>query len=327
MNILILCFAISSLSFSKACTPSVTTVTGTHVPESFCSGDLIFEDNFDSLDENKWRHEETLSGGGNWEFQWYVDDRLNSYTTEGNLHIKPTLTSDIFGESFLTTENVKISPEKCTDSHHYGCERQGTNDHIINPIRSAKITTVNSFAFKYGTVEFRAKMSGGDWLWPALWMMPKESVYGSWPASGEIDIMELRGNRALFADGKNVGNEHAACTIHYGPTSNVKNHWPNAHHTKNRSPGYNEDFHLYKLTWSPTEINFFIDDEIVGTVEGQDGFWKKGGFEGSGLPNPWEEGGLMAPFDQEFYIMINLAVGGNGFFSDGFNNEDGPKPW
>lgn len=315
------------VSFANACTPSVTTVSGTHAPQSFCSGDLIFEDNFDSLDQAKWRHENTMSGGGNFEFQWYVNDRFNSYTAGGNLHFKPTFTSDTFGEAFLTSGRVVIPPNECTESYNYGCDKQGTPDNIINPIRSARLSSMNSFAFKYGTLEFRAKMPAGDWLWPALWMMPKNSVYGHWPTSGEIDVMEMRGNRALFADGGHVGNEQAACTIHFGPSTTVKNHWPLAHYSKNRYPGFNEDFHFYKMTWSPTQMNFLVDNEIVGTVDAGEGFWSWGGFESSGYPNPWAGGTIMAPFDQEFFIIMNLAIGGTNFFDDYFVNRDNPKPW
>ena len=146
----------------------------------------IFEDNFNNLDQEKWLHAGTMSGGGNEEFQWYVNDRANSYTTGGNLHIKPTFTSDIFGEGFLSSGRVIIPEWECTEEWNYGCDRTGGYDHIINPIRSARIDSSRSFAFKYGTLEIRAKMPLGDWLWPALWMMPKDSVYGQWPRSGEI---------------------------------------------------------------------------------------------------------------------------------------------
>lgn len=65
--ILLIC---ATVNLTLGCTPSVTTVSGTSAPASFCSGDLLFEDNFDSLDQSKWKHENTLAGGGNWEFQW-----------------------------------------------------------------------------------------------------------------------------------------------------------------------------------------------------------------------------------------------------------------
>jgi hypothetical protein len=58
-----------SASAASACSPTVTTVSGSQTPSSICAGQLIFEDNFNTLDQSRWRHEVTLAGGGNWEFQ------------------------------------------------------------------------------------------------------------------------------------------------------------------------------------------------------------------------------------------------------------------
>lgn len=93
------------------CEPSLTTVSGTNsaqIPGTpLCSGDLIFEDNFDVLDFDTWQHEITM-GSGNWEFQWYTNNRSNSYTEQGVLYIRPTLTSKDFGETFLTTGTLSL---------------------------------------------------------------------------------------------------------------------------------------------------------------------------------------------------------------------------
>ena len=69
---------------------------------------------------------------------------------------------------------------------------------------SAAMRTPLSFAFTYGRVEARAKMPAGDWIWPAIWMMPVREVYGNWPTSGEIDIVESRGNADLLRPSDNV---------------------------------------------------------------------------------------------------------------------------
>ena len=77
----------------------------------------------------------------------------------------------------------------------YGCERtSGAGGNYLNPITSARLRSVNSFNFKYGRVEFKAKVPKGDWIWPALWLLPRDNAYGMWPSSGEIDVMETRGN-------------------------------------------------------------------------------------------------------------------------------------
>lgn len=149
----------------------------------------------------------------NLQFQWYVNDTANSYTSNGNLHLKPTFTAEIFGETFLRTGHVVIPPEECTQAEWNGCEKQATFDHIINPIRSARVDTWNSFHFKYGTLEIRAKMPTGDWIWPALWLMPRFALYGGWPRSGEIDLMETRGNQNLYNGATNIGVEQAGSTM------------------------------------------------------------------------------------------------------------------
>lgn len=107
MKITILFVWLIGAQVATACTPSATTVKGTHAPARFCSGDLIFEDNFDTFDLNKW-HAVTMAGGGNYEFQWVGNDRTNTYASNGILHIRPTLTSDIFGEEFVTSGTVEI---------------------------------------------------------------------------------------------------------------------------------------------------------------------------------------------------------------------------
>lgn len=138
--------------------------------------------------------------------------------------------------------------------------------------------------------------------------------------------MEGRGNSALYNNGVHAGIEQTGSTMHFGPDYYL-NGWPTSHATMNRSPGFDTDFHNYKMIWTPLQIEFFVDDEVILTVNSGDGFWDKGGFESSGLPNLWAEGTVMAPFDQEFYIILNNAVGGTAYFSDSYVNQNGQKPW
>ncbi|CAH1367168.1 unnamed protein product [Tenebrio molitor] len=315
------------------CNPSATTVSGTHAPTGqICSGDLIFEDNFDELDMQKWQHESTLAGGGNWEFEWYTNSRENSYTEDGFLNIKPTLVSDETGEDFLSSGLLNIdggSPaEECTNPQFYGCERTGTPENYLNPIKSARLRTVYSFAFKYGKVEVRAKLPAGDWLWPAIWMMPRYNQYAGWPRSGEIDIMESRGNSELYdGAGNNIGNKLVGSTLHWGPSETL-NMFMNTHAEASNPDGYNSDFHNYQVMWTESDITFLVDDVALATYAPPDGgFWEWGNFDSSGFPNPWRtSNSKMAPFDQEFYIILNLACGGMAYFPDGMTNPGG-KPW
>lgn len=152
---------------------------------------------------------------------------------------------------------------------------------------------------------------------------------GSWPSSGEIDLVESRGNRQLFdGDDVNVGAEQVGQTLHFGPRWD-QSAWPTAHFTTNQFPGtgFNENFHVFRMVWTDESITFMVDGNVTGVVEAGDGFWARGGFDQTGRENPWQRATPMAPFDQEFYIIMNLAVGGVAYFNDGFRNEPTLKPW
>ncbi|HCB15477.1 MAG TPA: glycosyl hydrolase family 16, partial [Alteromonas sp.] len=119
---------------------------------------LVWSDDFDgsAIDSAKWTHEVNCVGGGNNEQQCYTDDPANSYVADGMLHI------------------VALPAEE-------GAEK---------PYTSARLNTRYKGDFKYGRFEMRAKLPSGQGSWPAFWMLPTDYVYGGWPKSGEIDIME-----------------------------------------------------------------------------------------------------------------------------------------
>jgi len=191
----------------------------------------------------------------------------------------------------------------------------------------------------------RAQLPRGDWLWPAIWMLPQDNVYGPWPASGEIDIMESRGNSPGYIanTGQHMGCDSYGATLHWGPSWNVDGfaHTMGTHTLKNTD--FTKDFHIFGLYWTPKELIFYVDDQsnVVNRVPFE-GFWKKGmknevwkDAKDGDIPfkkqfsNPWTGATPAAPFDQEFYLIFNLAVGGTagvgpqGFFPDGL----GGKPW
>lgn len=138
----------------------------------------------------------------------------------------------------------------------------------------------------YGKVVVSAKVPKGQGLWPAIWMMPtNESYYGQWPKCGEIDIMEVLGNQTHIA----------YCTVHYGE--------PHAEQQglKTLSSGsFADSFHEYSVEWEPGEMRFYIDGELILTVN--DWFTAVAGEEEKPYP---------APFNQTFFVQMNLAVGGN----------------
>jgi len=294
---------------------------------------LIFEDNFNYFDLDVWEHEITAGGGGNWEFQYYSNNRSNSYTRGGILYIKPTLTSDKYNEAFITSGTLDLwgsTPASvCTGNAFYGCLRAGNPVNVINPVQSARLRSTRSFDVRYGRIEVMARMPKGDWIWPAIWMMGTREAYGGWPASGEIDIVESRGNRVLTDEfGTHKGCNSAGQTMHWGPFFPY-----NAYDrtTGERAGTFGDGFHRYGVEWDANSIRLLIDDNVVvNAAPGPGGFWELGNF---GLPiesNPWRYSSnpRMAPFDQPFYFLLNVAVGGtNGFFPDNWINQPYPKPW
>ena len=150
---------------------------------------------------------------------------------------------------------------------------------------SAKIQCQNKADFTYGKIVVSAKVPEGQGLWPAIWMMPQsESLYGQWPRCGEIDIMEVLGNDVKTAYG----------TIHYGAP-----HAEQQGTVRLDSGSFASGFHDYSVEWEPGEIRWYIDDQLYLTVN--DWFTAPEG----GVEKPYP-----APFDQPFFIQLNLAVGG-----------------
>lgn len=123
-------------------------------------------------------------------------------------------------------------------------------------VYSARLSTLASLLFIYGRLEIRAKLPTGDWLWPALWLMPKEKkAYGEWPRCGEIDLMESRGNRKLMQNDTNIGAKQIGTTLHFGPAREFDG-WRHAHFTKNQY-NLNTEFHVYTLIWSPCKYDIY----------------------------------------------------------------------
>lgn len=156
--------------------------------------------------------------------------------------------------------------------------------------------------------------------------MPLDNVYGGWPSSGEIDLLESRGNDALIEDGVNIGNHMVSSTLRWGP-DHIHNRYRYTHWEKVDDQAFSDDFHVYALEWTPDYLRFFVDGDEIGTVTPPaGGFWELGNLSSTDCRNPWEGSPKIAPFDQEFYIIINLAVGGTIFFPDDASNPGG-KPW
>ena len=150
----------------------------------------------------------------------------------------------------------------------------------------------------YGKFEFRAKLPTGRGVWPALWMLPQYEKYGGWAHSGEIDVMEARGQEPHKVLG----------TLHFGAP------WPaNVHEGKDHvlpRRGTIADFHVFTVEWEPGEIRWYVDGQHY---QSQSFWWSTNNVAGADGVTPTGESDLNpwpAPFDQPFYLVMNVAVGG-----------------
>ncbi|KAF9541998.1 hypothetical protein EC957_002501 [Mortierella hygrophila] len=286
---------------------------------------LVFSDEFDKLDNSVWRHDITLTGGGNFEVQAYLNNRTNTFVRDGIFYIRPTLTEYRIGADALYNGGKmdvwgSDPGTQCTGNYDYGCFRiAGAGGNILNPVQSGLVRSVNSFKFRFGKVEIRAKMPKGKWIWPAIWMLPAHYQYGNWPASGEIDLVESRGNGPEYPGG---GYDKVASTLHWGPSYEFNRfQMTHAEYALPAGKTFADDFHIFTLDWTPQGIKTFVDGNVLLDVPFNNMF-EKGQFP-PWVENLWENSNA-APFDQEFYLIMNVAVAGTaGYFPDGV----GGKPW
>lgn len=118
----------------------------------------------------------------------------------------------------------------------------------IHTVQSARLMTHDSTSIQFGKVEIRAKLPRGDWIWPALWMLPVNNAYGPWPMSGEIDIMESRGNGLAYPK---EGRNFVRGSLNWGPLTWINEVYRTYGTWSNRRAGYDEGFHTYALEWDP----------------------------------------------------------------------------
>jgi beta-glucanase (GH16 family) len=145
---------------------------------------------------------------------------------------------------------------------------------------SARLLTRSKFTFTYGKVEARIKIPFGQGIWPAFWMLGAE---GRWPANGEIDVMENIGKEPSMVHG----------TIH-GPGYSGGN-GIGAPYSLPKGQKFSDDFHTFAVVWAPDSIEFFVDGHsyqkvLASTVTAKGNNWV---------------------YTQPFYLLLNLAVGGN----------------
>lgn len=208
---------------------------------------IVWNDEFTgtSIDTTKWSFDlgtgaPALTGWGNNELQYYTSDPANASIINGKLCI--TAIKESYQGSAYT---------------------------------SARIQTKLKGDWTYGRFEIRAKLPKGKGVWPAIWMLPTDNYYGSWAASGEIDIMELLGHEPAKVYG----------TIHFGGV------WPDNQSSSENvtlpNGDFSDDFHIFAIEWDKDGISWYIDSTRYSV-------------------KPHKQ-----PFDKRFYLIMNVAVGGN----------------
>lgn len=243
---------------------------------------LVWHDEFegDAVDRTKWdfdlgngfydyRNHAWVAGWGNEELQYYTDTPENVQVRDSCVHIR------------------------AVKAPLHGCGY--TSARLKTKARDGRVL----FAKQYGRVAFRARVPWGKGLWPALWMLPVDDRYGPWAASGEIDLMEIVGERP----------QEVLNSIHFGSAYPMRSLVTTTHALPEGS--LVSDWHEYAVEWEPGEIRFYVDDVHTSTHRH---WWScKLVEQGQGLEargpddlHPWP-----APFDQPFYLLMNVAVGGN----------------
>ena len=216
----------------------------------------VWEDDFNTgtvPDPSKWTYETGGSGWGNNELQYYTNGD-NVSLTGGNL--------------VITAKNQSFSGSNYT---------------------STRMITKGKGDWLYGRFEVRAKLPKGRGTWPAIWMLSSENAYGTWPASGEIDIMEHVG----------FDPNRVHCSVH----TSAYNHTLNTQKTASQVvAGATDDFHIYRVDWTPYAVRGFID-----------------GTEYFEFTNE-NKGSTFWPFNKRFHLIMNIAVGGNWGGAQGVDN-------
>lgn len=169
------------------------------------------------------------------------------------------------------------------------------------PYTSARMKTLSKFSQKYGRFETRAKLPKGLGFWPALWMMGTNITSAGWPSCGEIDVMEFNGS----------WSNKVQSTIHY-PNSSGAHTNQTAFFTFPTPGDSATNFHTYAIEWSATGIKWVVDGMGVTT-------WRRWSSSAGAFP---------APFDQPFFLLMNVAIGGNylGYPSDAAINANTTFP-
>lgn len=227
-----------------------TDTTGYRTPLSYPGYNLVWSDEFsgDKVDQNTWNFEigNGNSGWGNHELEYYTNSPKNVFVSNGNLIIEAS--------------------KETISGFNYS---------------SARMTTQNKKTFTFGRIDIRAKLSVAKGMWPALWMLGSNISTVSWPACGEIDIMELIGT-----DPKTTHS-----TLHWG--ASTQSHASKGAAYTLPSGDFSQQFHVFSAVWVKDSIKFLVDDQLYLTV------------------SKTNVGTANYPFNDPQFFTFNVAVGGD----------------
>jgi len=229
-------------------------------PPSPAGWTLVWSDEFSgpdgsAPDPSKWTYDTGGKGWGNTELECYTSRLQNAQINGGNLVI---------------TAQQENAPFVCSDGS-------------TNSYTSARLKTQGLFSQAYGRFEARIKVSAGQGMWPAFWMLGKDITTAGWPTCGEIDIME------------NIGKEPG--TVHgslHGPSTTTRTSDATSIFTLPAGQAFADDFHLFAVEWERGVVRFYVDSNLYATF----------------TESQWPAGGTWV-FDHSFFIILNVAVGGN----------------
>jgi beta-glucanase (GH16 family) len=223
--------------------------SGYITPAAYPGHTLVWSDDFSTnLDPAFWNYEtgNGANGWGNNELEYYTSNSKNVFVSNGNLVIE--------------------ARKESISGFNYS---------------SARLTTQNKKAFKFGRIDIRAKLPVGKGIWPALWMLGSNIASVGWPACGEIDIMELIGTHPSRTYG----------TMHWKPVNGTNTSKGGEFNLA--SGNFSQQFHVFSLVWSQDTIKWYVDDQLFLTTTSAD------------------VGAASYPFNADHFLILNVAVGGN----------------
>jgi beta-glucanase (GH16 family) len=250
---------------------------------------LVWSDEFSgrAIDTSRWSHEVDCWGGGNNELQCYTERAENSFVRDGCLQI-------------VARTETFTGPAATLDQREASDSRYDVDGLSTKHFTSARLRSKGRGDWTYGRIEARIRPPAGQGTWPAFWMLPTDERYGGWAASGEIDIMEAANLGAECRDCPGGVEDRTSGALHFG------GEWPDNEHRNAETRSIDgappsDEFHVYAIEWRPDEIIWLVDDQVFFSMTAEE--WR--------TTSPLGADRSGAPFDEDFHVILNLAIGGN----------------